>query len=189
MIQIKHLRVSTRMQLLVVLTLIGLVTLCLTALWHLKVGMLDDRMQKTRNLVEVGLGILSHHHKLAQDGKLSEDEAKAAARETLRGLRYSKTDYYFILNTSHHYVLFPSKPEVEGSDVRDMKDTQGKFLIQELVSAAQSGGGFVEYWFPRAGQQKAEPKLSYATTFAPWGWASAQASTLTTSIPSTAMTR
>ena len=46
-----------------------------------------------------------------------------------------------------------------------MKDANGKLLIQELVKAANRGGGFVDYWFPRAGQQKAEPKLGYAMLF------------------------
>ncbi len=51
-----------------------------------------------------------------------------------------------------------------------MKDANGKFLIRDLVNTAKAGGGFVEYWFPKAGQQNAEPKLSYASLFAPWGW-------------------
>ena len=51
-----------------------------------------------------------------------------------------------------------------------MKDVNGKFLIKELIAAAQAGGGFVDYWFPRAGQQKPEPKLGYAALFAPWNW-------------------
>ena len=59
---------------------------------------------------------------------------------------------------------------MEGQDKLDLKDTNGKPLIRELIGAAQAGGGFVDYWFPRAGQQKAEPKLSYAALFSPWGW-------------------
>ena len=51
-----------------------------------------------------------------------------------------------------------------------MKDANGKLLIQDLVKAANQGGGFVDYWFPRAGQQKPEPKLGYAALFKPWGW-------------------
>ncbi len=163
-------RVSTRMQLLVGLTLAGLLVLCFTALLQIKEGMLDDRKQKTKNLVEVGAGILAHYHRLAQEGRLAEDAAKAAARESLRGLRYGENDYYFVLDVDHNYVLLPPKPENEGQNKRDLKDANGKFLIQELVAAARGGGGFVDYWFPRAGQQKAEPKLSYATLFAPWGW-------------------
>ncbi len=164
------LRVTTRMQILVGLTLVGLVVLCLTALYQLKESMLEDRKQKTKNLVEVGMGILTHHHKLVQEGKLSEEDAKKAARESLRAVRYGSNDYYFIFTTEYVYVLLPVKPEFEGVDKRDLKDTNGKPLIVELVKAAKQGGGFVDYWFPRAGQQKSEPKLSYATLFPAWGW-------------------
>ncbi len=164
------LRVSTRMLLLVGLTLAGLLVLCFTALLQLKSSMLEDRKQKTQNLVEVGVGILTHHQKLAADGKLPEEEAKKAAKESLRNLRYNGNDYFFVLDTTNKYVLFPPKAEFEGQDKGEMKDANGKFLIRDLVNTAKAGGGFVEYWFPKAGQQNAEPKLSYATLFAPWGW-------------------
>lgn len=164
------LRVSTRMQLLVGLTLLGLIALCLTALFQLKSSMLEDRKQTTRNLVEVGIGILDYHHKLFAAGKLSEDDAKKAARDSLRALRYGKDDYFFGFETSGIYYLNGSNQSVEGQQKIDMKDTNGKFLIKELIAAAQAGGGFVDYWFPRAGQQVAEPKLGYAKLFAPWNW-------------------
>ena len=112
----------------------------------------------------------AHFQKQAADGKMSDDEAKKAARETLRDLRYGAGDYFFIVDTNHKYVLFPTKPEFEGVDKSDMKDANGKFLIQDLVSAGKAGGGFVEYWFPKAGQQTAEPKISYAKLFTQWNW-------------------
>jgi methyl-accepting chemotaxis protein len=158
------------MQMLVGVALAGLLALCLTALFQLKSSMLEDRKQKTRNLVEVGVGTLAHFQKLASDGKMSEDEAKIAARETLRNLRYNTNDYFFIIDTSHKYVLLPTKPEFEGVDKGDMKDANGKLLIQELVSTGKAGGGFVDYWFPKAGQQTPEPKLSYSKVFGPWNW-------------------
>ncbi|MBN9424825.1 MAG: chemotaxis protein [Candidatus Accumulibacter sp. 66-26] len=163
-------RVATRMQLLVVLALAGLLLLCLVALFQLKSSMLEDRKQTTRNLVEVAAGVLAHHHKLAQEGKVSDEEARLAARESLRSLRFGGNDYFFILDGEHNYVLLPPKPETEGQNRKDMKDATGKFLIQELVAAGKRGGGFVDYWFPKAGQDKPEPKLSYAAPFAPWGW-------------------
>jgi len=164
------LRVSTRMHVLVGLALTGLLILCLTALFQLKSSMLEDRKQKTRNLVEVGVGTLAHFQKLAADGKMSEDDAKKAARDTLRDLRYDGSDYFFIVDTSFKYVLFPTKTEFEGVDKSDMVDANGKFLIRDLVNAGKAGGGFVEYAFPKAGQQTAEPKISYAQVFAPWNW-------------------
>ncbi|WP_265944479.1 methyl-accepting chemotaxis protein [Dechloromonas sp. A34] len=158
------------MQLLVGLTLLGLIILCLTALFQLKDSMLEDRKQKTHNLVEVAIGIVTHHHKLAAAGKMSEEDAKKAARDSLRSLRYGKDDYFFGFETSGVYILHGGNPAVEGQQKIDMKDTNGKLLIKELILAAQAGGGFVDYWFPRAGQQVAEPKIGYAALFAPWGW-------------------
>ena len=167
---LSSLRVATRMQLLVALTLLGLLVLCLTALVQLKDTMLDDRKQKTRDLVDVAIGIVSHHHQLAASGKLSAADAQIAARDSLRGLRYGKDDYYFGFDTSGVYVLHGGNPAIEGQLKIDMKDTNGKLLIRELIAAGQAGGGFVDYWFPRAGQQTAEPKLGYAVLFAPWNW-------------------
>jgi methyl-accepting chemotaxis protein len=163
-------RVSARMQLLVALALIGLLVLCLVSLFQLKSSMLEDRKQTTKNLVEVAIGVLAHHQKMAQDGTLSADDAKKAARETLRTLRYGSSDYYFIVDTEHNYVLLPPKPEFEGQNKKEMKDANGKFVLQELVAAGKQGGGFVDYWFPRAGKEKPEPKLAYVASFAPWGW-------------------
>ena len=165
-----NLRVATRMQLLIGLTLVGLIVLCLVSLFQLKDSMLEDRKQKTRDLVNVAAGIISHNHQLATSGKLSEEEAKTAARNSLRGLRYGEDDYYFGFDTSGVYFLHGANATLEGQQKMEMQDANGKKIIREMIAVAKAGGGFVDYWFPRAGQQQAEPKLSYATLFAPWNW-------------------
>ena len=163
-------RVSTRMQLLIGLTLIGLLILCAIALLQLRDSMLEDRKEKTRNLVEVGLALVEHHHQHFRSGAATEDEARSAAKESLRNVRYGPKDYFFIIDTQHVYVLLPPNTAFEGQDKKDMKDARGKPLIQEIVATANRGGGFVDYWFPRAGQQQPEPKLGYVELFRPWGW-------------------
>ena len=164
-----RLRVSTRILLLVSLTLLGLLVLCFTALVQLKGSMMEDRKAKTQNLVEVGIGILDHFHKLSQDGKLPDDEARKAAKEALRAIRYGSNDYFFSITNEGVYFLLPTKPEWEGQNKSDLKDAKGKLLVQSLVAAGKAGGEFVDYWFPRAGQQTPEPKLAYVKEFAPWG--------------------
>ncbi len=85
-------------------------------------------------------------------------------------MRYDGNNYLFVVTAANHYVLFPTKPEMEGRDASGLKDTNGKFIIQDIVKAANAGGGFVDYWFPKPGAQESSPKVSYATGFAPWGW-------------------
>jgi methyl-accepting chemotaxis protein len=103
------------------LTLAGLLVLCFAALMQLKDTMLGRSQAKTRNLVEVALGTLAYHHKLAEDGKLSMDAAKSSARESLRGLRYETSDYFFIIDTNSTYVLMPPKPESEGKNAAEVR--------------------------------------------------------------------
>ncbi len=165
-----QLRVVTRMQLLVGLTLVGLIVLCMVSLFQLKDSMLEDRKQKTRDLVQVAVGIVKHYHQQASSGRISEEEAKTAARNSLRDLRYGEDDYYFGFDTEGVYFLHGGNPKLEGQQKLEMQDTHGKYIIRELIAAAKAGGGFVDYWFPRAGQQNPEPKLGYTTLFTPWNW-------------------
>lgn len=164
------LRVATRIQLLVALTLFGLIALCFTSLVQLRSSMMEDRKLKTKNMVEAAVGVIDRHYKLAQEGKMSEEEAKAAARETVRAMRYDNGNYFFIIDTNHVYVLLPTKPAFEGTNKKDMKDANGVYLIQGLVAAAVKGGDFVEYAFPRGSDTAALPKLAYSAPFTPWNW-------------------
>ncbi|MBK1640900.1 chemotaxis protein [Chromatium okenii] len=166
----KQLKVATRIRSLIGLMLFGVLGISMIALFQLQGNMLAERKAQAKNLVDVGVATLKHFQQLVQTGTLSEQEGQSAARETLRHLRYDQDNYYFIFDTNHVYVLYPSKPDFEGQNKRDLKDSNGKFLVQELVTAAQKGGGFVDYWFPRPNQTQMEPKLSYATLFQPWGW-------------------
>jgi len=170
MLSLTKMRVATRMQLLVGLTLSGLLVLCLVSLFLLRESMLEDRKERVLNLIEVAQGILEHHHKQAATGLLSVEAAQHNARDSLRGLRYGDNDYFFIFDTEGNYLMMGANTAVEGQNRIDLKDTNGKFLIRELIVAAQAGGGYVDYHFPRGGQQQAEPKISYASLFAPWGW-------------------
>ena len=164
-------RVSTRMQLLIGLTLVGLLVLCIIALLQLKNGMLEDRKEKTRNLIEVSVGVLEHHHKLAQSGKISDQDAMLAAKESLRNVRYGANDYYFILDTNHNYVLLPPRTEFEGQNKADMKDANGKLLIQELVAAAQKWRRLRRVLVParRTAEAGTEARLRDPCS-KPWGW-------------------
>ncbi len=164
------LRVATRMRVLVALALIGLIALCAVSLVNLRNSMMEDRKLQTKHLVENGLGVIQHFYRLAQAGTLPEADAKKAAVETLREMRYDRNNYLFVVDTASRYVLFPTRPEREGTDASTMKDANGKLIIRELVAAAGAGGGYVDYWFPKPGSPEPHPKISYALGHTPWGW-------------------
>ena len=55
----------------------------------------------------------------------------------------------------------PPKKELQGKDLKEVKDANGVYLVQALRNQSQKGGGFVEYIWPKPGAGDV-PKLSYA---------------------------
>lgn len=164
------LKIKIRLLVLSLLALAGMAVLCGLQLNTQHQTMLESRKQQVKHQVETATGIIKHFQQQSQQGLLSEDAAKQAAVAALRNLRYNNSDYFFIFNTQLVYVLQPSKPVLEGSQIGETKDSQGKYLFKEMSQAARAGGGFVDYYFPKAGLTTPEPKLSYAVLIEGWNW-------------------
>jgi len=162
-------RVSTRIQALVGLALLGLVALCAIALYELKSSMLEERQDKLKSQVDSALSVIKYFHVQAREGKISDEQARQSAKDVLRGLRYSGNEYIFLYLSDGTTFMHPIRPELEGQRMWDVQDTRGKYTIREFVAAAQKGGGFIDYTWARAQGQAAEPRLAYAALFEPWG--------------------
>jgi methyl-accepting chemotaxis protein len=134
--------------------------------------LMKDRQEKVQNLVETAYGIVAHFESLSRAGKMSPDEARKTALETLRTLRYDKDQYFWVNDMSPVMIMHPFKPELEGQNLTQNKDPNGKLLFIEFVKMATSAadGGFVDYYWPKPGSAEAVPKLSYVKGFEPWGW-------------------
>ncbi|MBE9610322.1 methyl-accepting chemotaxis protein [Chitinilyticum piscinae] len=164
------LRVRTRLWLLGGVALLGMLSLTLLALSVQRQSMLKDRMGKVRSQVETAAGVIGHFQQLEQEGRLDREQAQLAAIAALRQVRYDKSEYFFIFDTRQVYKLMPTKPEFEGQSKGDLKDSNGKLILQALSAAARAGGGFVDYDFVKLGSDKPEPKISYATLVPGWDW-------------------
>ena len=100
---------------------------------------------------------------LAQAG-----EAGLAAFRT-RDSEYVWKDSYVIVQDCEKgtAVAHPISPELEGRDLRTLTDETGKAFAQELCEAAQQPqGGWVEYLWPKPGEQEPSRKISYAKAVA-----------------------
>jgi methyl-accepting chemotaxis protein len=77
-------------------------------------------------------------------------------------IRFEKDDsgYIFVYQGTTNRIM-PPKPALEGSDLNDLKDPNGMYLIRELRDMAAKGGGFVEYIFDKPGKGN-QPKVSYS---------------------------
>lgn len=167
---LRQFRISLRLNLILVLALLGMTAVAVISLWRIETMMLHERGQQTRVLVETVHSLLAHYHAAAANGSLDEAEAKSQAIAAVAALRYQGN--YFWINDNHpRMVLHPIKSELNGKDLSTFKDPNGKLLFKEMVKAVEERGeGQVDYEWPKAGSDKPEPKVSYVKGFAPWGW-------------------
>ncbi len=167
----KSVSIKTKLSLVILIVMLGLLVISAFALYTEKNSLLKDRQVKTRHVVETAHGVLAYHHALQNNGTLTEEQAKAAALSAIKALRYEEKEYFWINDMTPRVLMHPIKPELDGKDVSDMKDPEGKRLFVEFVQTVKKdGAGFVPYLWPKPGFDKPVPKISYVKGFAPWGW-------------------
>ncbi len=103
---------------------------------------------------------------------LSHDELKTRIKSILTGARFGKSGYFFAYNEEGINVAHAIKPSLEGKDLSNLKDSNGVYVIQEIVKAGTSKeqAGFTEYLWPQKGFEKDQLKVSYVKMFKPLNW-------------------
>ena len=132
---------------------------------------LDMRLSATRAVVQQSMAIAQRYHDQEKGGQLSSSDAQAKAVAEIRAIRYDGKEYVWINDMLPRMVAHPIKPELDGKDLSDFKDPNGKHLFVEFVEAVKrNGSGYVDYLWPKPGSKDPEPKRSYVAGFTPWGW-------------------
>lgn len=134
---------------------------------------IEERKNDLVNVAHVGLAIVEEYAALAHAGTLSEDEARREALARLRDVRYGEDGYFLVINSKPEMVMHPIKPSMNGKDLSELADADGRHHYITFASAAQAPqGGFVNYVFPRphVTPVKAVDKLGYVVRYAPWDW-------------------
>ena len=96
--------------------------------------------------------------------KLSAPQAKEQMiRTMIEKHRYEadKSGYFFAYHGTTAVSIGP-KPQLEGKDLGGAKDANGVYFVRQMAQAAENGGGFVTYIWPKPGAGEVA-KLSYAT--------------------------
>ncbi|EGF93145.1 methyl-accepting chemotaxis protein MCP signaling domain protein [Asticcacaulis biprosthecium C19] len=155
------------------LALVAFVAVSAVALLDYRQVMLGDRMDKTRNVVEVAGSAVRGQYERFQKGEISEAEAKAAAIAQVKALRYEGQNYFWIIDDQAQMIMHPFKPELDGTEAADIKDPNGVRLFSEMTVAVEPGhDGFVRYAWPKPGVDKTKPmaKISYVSAIPEWKW-------------------
>ena len=135
-----------------------------------KSQMETDAREEVRNYLQLAMS--SIEHLVADDSLGSLQERQERAKQILRQLRFDDSGdvgYVFVYDDEGNSIAHGVNQSLEGKNLYNFKDPNGVLLIRELIEAAESGGGFVEYdWENTKGQ--VNPKLGYADMLSEWGW-------------------
>jgi methyl-accepting chemotaxis protein len=189
-------RFRNKILLIVGMMLAGIAVVITLSLFSMKRELLEDRKVKTRHVVETAFGVLAHYEGMAKAGTMTEADARTAAVQAVKSMRYEGKEYFWINDDKRPVptmVMHPTVPSLDGKVLDDAKfdcatslqegidgavrKTDGKMnLFSAFVDVATAKGhGYVTYNWPKPLQgggatKELYPKMSYVKYFAPWGW-------------------
>ena len=163
--------ISQRFSLLIAIVVFGLIILSISSLTHQYSSLKNEQYLKTQNVVETAYSIIEHFYDLEQNNTLTQQQAQSQALNAIRALRYDKTNYFWINNYQPKMVMHPIKPALEGKDLTNNKDPDGKALFVDMVNIVKrSGEGFIPYKWPKPGKEKPVEKIAFVKGFNQWQW-------------------
>jgi len=93
-------------------------------------------------------------------------QARGEAVQRLEAYRYGENGTLFGGTLNGDVLFGPGK----GENMWGLTDLHGVKIVQELISAARNGGGFVQYIMPPLKGQRNTGKVSYALPVPGWEW-------------------
>lgn len=154
-----------------VISLIALLAVSVFGAYQSREIRIEERKNDLRHISEAAIGVIAQYGALVDSGALSKTDAQKQALERVRAMRYGKDGYFTISSFSQVVIMHSIKPETNGRDLTDFKDPEGNYVYR-LISkaAAQSGGGFVHYVWPKVGTTESFSKISFSIAYQPWDW-------------------
>ena len=120
-------------------------------------------MQMKRTELKSYLDIVSSELKyLEKQGKSKEE-----VLESLRFVKFADTGYLFGFESNGVRILQGNTNDI-GSNMWNVKDKRGNYLIQDIITAAKNRSGYSTYYYPKLNETVALPKLAYSVYFSKW---------------------
>ena len=136
-------------------------------------AMVESRARELiRSRVKEAHAVALNIHREWQN-RLPEEQLQKLIRDALRPIRFANdTGYFFATRMDGVEMLFADHPELEGTSLRDVRDTEGRYVIREMIALVQSRGeGFYEYLWTKPGMSGNRfRKISFIKKMEPCDW-------------------
>ncbi len=101
---------------------------------------------------------------------LKKEQAQREIYKILKNMEFGKDGYFFVYDYNGVNIAHPRKPTLEGKNLFNFTDDNGKLLIQDLIKKAKQGGGYTRYLWDKPSAGKSVEKLSYSIGLDKWQW-------------------
>ncbi|TVT76831.1 MAG: methyl-accepting chemotaxis protein [Denitromonas halophila] len=166
-----RMKLSVRLFVLALVALVSLAVVSAGALRSLDELLTAERRSSIERLTESAHATVAYFYGLAEKGQMSMDEAKAQAAAAVGAMRYGDGEYFWINDMNQVMVMHAVKPALNGKDLSALKDSNGKLIFKDMITVVgQTGHGFVDYLWPKPGEDAPQPKISFVKGFTPWNW-------------------
>ena len=142
---------------------------------------LDEQGQiLLQNSVESAIYLIEMANEAVESGAMDLEEAQESVKERLMGsvnedgtrnmttnIDLGENGYLVIYDETGMEVMHPS---LEGENVWEAQDSNGVYLVQELIDVAKSGGGFTYYDWEYPNSEEIGTKISYNQQEPNWNW-------------------
>ncbi len=136
--------------------------------------MMAQKREMIHKLTDSACSLLGQYAARAEDGELSLEDAQTRAIGRISKLRYGPEgkDYFWINDMHPRMIMHPYRPDLDGKDLSNYADPNGKHLFLEFVKTVHDhDAGYVNYmWQWKDNPDHIVPKISYVKGFEPWGW-------------------
>lgn len=130
----------------------------------------SDFDNNAKSQVETVVSLLKAINSVPETSNLSEDARMRLAASLVRELRYGSEGYFWADTEEGVNVVLLGK-DTEGKLRIDQKDSKGNPFIRDIIAnGLKPGGGFTDYYFPKAGGSEPLPKRSYSLAYKPFKW-------------------
>jgi methyl-accepting chemotaxis protein len=166
---LSHLRLRTKLTLLLGLSALAVIASIGLAASQLQQRMLDDRIDKLHAAAQMTIGLAKSLEQQVAAGKMTHDAALAQLAAALHVMHFDNGDGYAVFQSRAGLVLaHGGNPAQEGKPPTG-RDASGR-STSDLAWAVlnHTDDGVIFYSAPKPGQTAPLPKVSYIARFDPW---------------------
>ena len=134
----------------------------------------DSHKNELRHIVNLAKNTIQPILDKQNAGLLSKEESMRQGIEILNRMTFIDSygeNYIFMTTYDGIMRVIPFEPEKQGVNQWNLQDSNGKYLIRELVALATSveAKGFLDYYYLPPGRDVTQKKISYIIGIPEWG--------------------